>query len=57
MAGGYKQYNVVGGETPIGGGSSQFDRGSQLPRFDVVTEWTTGGQVEVGWMVGSNHDG
>ena len=44
-----------GGETPIG--SNQFDRGSLLPKLDVVTTWHSGEAEEVGWMVGSNHGG
>ena len=32
-------------------------RGSQLPKLGVDTEWASGGVVEVGWMVGSNHGG
>ena len=55
MAGGDKVYNPVGGETPLG--SKQFDRGSQLPKLGVVTEWLAGDVVEVGWMLGSNHGG
>lgn len=55
MAGGTKLYNPVGGETP--NGAKQFDRGSKLPKLDVVTEWIAGGVAEVGWMVGSNHGG
>ena len=44
-----------GGETPIG--AKQFDRGSLLPKLDVVTKWQSGQPAEVGWMVGSNHGG
>lgn len=44
-----------GGETPIG--AKQFDRGSLLPKLDVVTTWQSGQPAEVGWMVGSNHGG
>eukprot|EP00035_Acanthoeca_spectabilis_P006042 m.119839 g.119839 ORF g.119839 m.119839 type:complete len:89 (-) comp13317_c0_seq2:606-872(-) len=46
MAGGTKLYNPVGGETP--NGAKQFDRGSKLPKLDVVTEWIAGGVAEVG---------
>ena len=44
-----------GGETPIG--AKQFDRGSRLPKLDVMTTWHRGRAEEVGWMVGSNHGG
>eukprot|EP01046_Picozoa_sp_COSAG06_P039965 COSAG06_NODE_4785_length_3955_cov_1.505446_3_plen_290_part_00 len=44
-----------GGETPIG--AKRMDRGSLLPKLDVVTKWQRGQAVEVGWMVGSNHGG
>ena len=40
-----------GGETPIG--AKQFDRGSLLPKHDLVTKWHSGQPAEVGWMVGS----
>lgn len=40
-----------GGETPIG--AKQFDRGSLLPKHDLVTKWQSGQPAEVGWMVGS----
>ena len=42
-----------GGETPYY--AKQFDRGSLLPKLDVVTKWHSGQPAEVGWMVGSNH--
>jgi len=34
-----------------------MDRGSLLPKLDVVTKWQSGQPAEVGWMVGSNHGG
>ena len=44
-----------GGEVPTG--AKRFDRGSLLPKLDVVTTWHSGQPAEVGWMVGSNHGG
>ena len=44
-----------GGVTPIG--AKQFDRGSLLPKLDVVTTWQSGQKAEVGFMLGSNHGG
>ena len=44
-----------GGETPIG--AKRMDRGSLLPKLDVVTTWQSGRRAEVGWMIGSNHGG
>ena len=40
IAGGYKKYDPVGGETPLG--AKQGDRGSLLPKLGVVTEWLAG---------------
>jgi hypothetical protein len=44
-----------GGETPYY--AKQFDRGSLLPKLDVVTTWHSGQPAEVGFMLGSNHGG
>ena len=38
-------------------GAKQFDRGSLLPKLDVVTKWQSGQPTEVAWMVGTNHGG
>ena len=55
MAGAYKTFNPVGGETPIG--AKQFDKGSLLPKSQRPAKWLSGGVMEVGWMPASNHGG
>ena len=55
VAGGTREYNPVGGETPLG--AKQFAPGSALPKLNITTEWVAGSVVEAGWMIGSNHGG